>query len=393
MAVGKLKSLSVAGANALDLVWDDNHAARVELSAIIAGHQGLKPIKPAKAFAQAKLSRDRWSVEWQDGIDFGATQLRRWAAEQSGDSMPPADFRAWVTAHGMTLDEAAAALGLSRRMVAYYLSGEKQIPRTVMLAIEGLWGMRGYKPWSTIPSEAVVAKFHDQSVQLLHSSEFDLTRASSPVLLALYISLIEYVGTMLVLTRKRARTGFSSVFRSYLECLVDFSNLLSDDTYFLELEGRDNKEWLAVLRDAEAGNPFLAGIVSSESFQSQYATRKSSFDSLRKKGFGKMTRLEAFTKANMQNEYRSVYNFECAEAHNNIRALEKRHVDVVREGVHRLMIYGSEDDTYFGVRLAQSGYFLVGAGVELHENFQTGCSDTLRDLAKLYPANEVFPET
>lgn len=37
----------------------------------------------------------------------------------------------------LTLDSAAAALGLSRRMLAYYRSGAKPVPRTVALACLG----------------------------------------------------------------------------------------------------------------------------------------------------------------------------------------------------------------------------------------------------------------
>jgi hypothetical protein len=42
-----------------------------------------------------------------------------------------------MEAHELTLDSAASALGLSRRMIAYYASGEKEIPKTVLLATEG----------------------------------------------------------------------------------------------------------------------------------------------------------------------------------------------------------------------------------------------------------------
>jgi len=34
------------------------------------------------------------------------------------------------------LTAAAEALGLSRRTVAYYVSGEQQVPRTVLLALK-----------------------------------------------------------------------------------------------------------------------------------------------------------------------------------------------------------------------------------------------------------------
>ncbi len=138
MAIGKMVSLAVAGPGKLELEWDDGHAAAVDLGEIIAAHAGLKPIRAAKAFAKAALSEDGWSVEWLGGIDFGSPQLRRWADEQAGETMRADDFRAWMETQALTLDSAAAALGLSRRMIAYYASGEKPIPKTVLLATEGL---------------------------------------------------------------------------------------------------------------------------------------------------------------------------------------------------------------------------------------------------------------
>jgi len=51
----------------------------------------------------------------------------------SGDA-----FHTWRVRKNFTLDEAAHALGLSRRMVAYYDQGERPIPRTVALATLGL---------------------------------------------------------------------------------------------------------------------------------------------------------------------------------------------------------------------------------------------------------------
>jgi hypothetical protein len=50
--------------------------------------------------------------------------------------MPAPAFRAWMARHALTLDRAAEALDLSCRTVAYYLSGEQPVPKTVMLATE-----------------------------------------------------------------------------------------------------------------------------------------------------------------------------------------------------------------------------------------------------------------
>jgi hypothetical protein len=144
MAVGKLVSLAVTGPNALELAWDDGYSAQVDLADVIASHPGLKPIRAAKAFAKAAIARDGWSVEWPGDIDFGSPQLRRWADEQAGETMRASDFRTWMETHDLTLYGAASALGLSRRMIAYYASGEKPIPKTVLLATEG-WRMLGRK--------------------------------------------------------------------------------------------------------------------------------------------------------------------------------------------------------------------------------------------------------
>ncbi len=137
MNIGKLASLAVAGESALQLAWDDGRSARVDLSAVIAGRAVLAPLAVPAEFGAATLSPDGWSVEWPCGVDFGSAQLRRWADEQAGLTMPAAAFKAWVGAHGFTLDRAAEALGLSRRTVAYYLSGAHPVPKTVMLATVG----------------------------------------------------------------------------------------------------------------------------------------------------------------------------------------------------------------------------------------------------------------
>ncbi|MEP6869391.1 MAG: DUF2442 domain-containing protein [Novosphingobium sp.] len=137
MSIGIITAVTVSGDRAITLTWDDGEIAPVNLAATIAALKALAPLTDPVEFSQARLSHDGWSVEWPSGIDFGAPQLRRWAHEQSGKAMPPALFRAWIDRHHFTLDRAAEALGLSRRTVAYYLSGEQPVPRTVMLATVG----------------------------------------------------------------------------------------------------------------------------------------------------------------------------------------------------------------------------------------------------------------
>jgi Protein of unknown function (DUF2442) len=136
----KITNVTPISATAISVAWDDGDTTTIDLGTVIHSRTALQPLAQADEFAAVTASDDGWSLEWPCGIDFGAPQLRRWGDEQAGRTMAPAAFREWVECHGFTIDAAAAALGLSRRTIAYYLSGEQPIPKTVMLATVGYDG-------------------------------------------------------------------------------------------------------------------------------------------------------------------------------------------------------------------------------------------------------------
>jgi hypothetical protein len=72
------------------------------------------------------------AIAWgaNDEVDMSATMLEHLASE----TMVHADFRAFMERNKLTLDAAAAQLGIGRRLAAYYASGEKPIPRYIALA-------------------------------------------------------------------------------------------------------------------------------------------------------------------------------------------------------------------------------------------------------------------
>lgn len=145
MSLGKLVSVEAIGPRRLELAWDDGRLLPLDLSEVIGARKQLAALSKQSEFARVRVSGDGWSLEWPCGIDFGSAQLRRWAEEQAGEIMRAEDFRAWVERSMLTQEGAAQALGLSRRMIGYYLSGEKPIPKTVLLATEG-WAARARVP-------------------------------------------------------------------------------------------------------------------------------------------------------------------------------------------------------------------------------------------------------
>ena len=116
--------------------WTNNQEMTVNLEEPVSRLKGLRPLRTQAVFARAAVGEDGYSVTWPGDIDMGADRLWEMALEQNGHA-DAAEFIRWRWKHGLSLTAAAEALGLSRRTVAYYVSGEQEVPRTVLLALKG----------------------------------------------------------------------------------------------------------------------------------------------------------------------------------------------------------------------------------------------------------------
>jgi hypothetical protein len=120
----------------VQLSWVDGNTANVDLSEPIQRLKGLRSLRSPEVFAQVRLEEGGRSLEWPGDIDIGADTLWDYTlvAQGRGDTLA---FRRWRQCHALSLSAAAEALGISRRMIAYYYSGNKPVPKTVLLAIKG----------------------------------------------------------------------------------------------------------------------------------------------------------------------------------------------------------------------------------------------------------------
>lgn len=126
----------------LRLTYADGQTFEVDLSEWIHTARALAPLKDKALFAQAKVGLGGRSVDWiEDELDLAADNLRNLAIEQAGGIGHERIWR-WLHETGLTLEQAAEALGISRRMLIYYRDGEKPIPRHIWLACLGWQAVR-----------------------------------------------------------------------------------------------------------------------------------------------------------------------------------------------------------------------------------------------------------
>ena len=123
----------------LHLRWDTGDETQVDLSGHIGAFRLYEPLRRDPAlFATARVGEHGVDVAWSDEIDVAADTLWRLAQEQAERTLSAQAFREWRLKRAMTLDAAARALGVSRRMIAYYEQGKRPVPRVVALATRGL---------------------------------------------------------------------------------------------------------------------------------------------------------------------------------------------------------------------------------------------------------------
>ena len=125
----------------LQLSFADGFRASVCLAEPIRRHRSLRSLLDPQIFRRVRP--DCWNLgvifNDDDDLSLASDSLRAWAIEQAG-GFSHLQVMAWMAHHGLTLDAAALALGVSRRMLAYYRSGRRPIPRPIGLAMVG-WGI------------------------------------------------------------------------------------------------------------------------------------------------------------------------------------------------------------------------------------------------------------
>lgn len=126
----------------LRLTFQDGSIYTVSLAEDFDKFPRLRPLQDPVAFAQATLiAGEGWTVEWEAlDIQIGADTLWLDAQAQNAPDENTRIFARWRARHGLSLADAAQALGMTPRTMSAYGSGTRPVPRYIALACKG-WEM------------------------------------------------------------------------------------------------------------------------------------------------------------------------------------------------------------------------------------------------------------
>jgi hypothetical protein len=143
-----ITSAQAIGPVSLSLVWSDGTAADLNLRGFL-GDRAFVALRAPAEFERVKVGDWGHSLAWPSGCEIGADTLwlETLSATGHGDTRL---FLEWRLRHALSLSKAADALGISRRMTAYYSSGEKPVPKPILLACRG-WEVDDGRSLSALP--------------------------------------------------------------------------------------------------------------------------------------------------------------------------------------------------------------------------------------------------
>ncbi len=179
----------------------------------------------------------------------------------------------------------------------------------------------------------VVAQY-EALAEMVHSAseavQFDPNNPQQLCSIALHGTLLELSRALVALIKLREATGTPVLLRAMLEAYVDLSNLVTDDKYLHRMSAAWQKQRLRLAKAAYergANNPYLASITEDRELAMVIKEIQADLRRRSKEGVGELTIQARFELAGEQDRYDSVYAHLCSHGHNNLNALEDRHIE------------------------------------------------------------------
>ena len=139
MKRARLAGIEVLNSFRMRLDFVGGEVYTLDFQPLLDESPGLARLRDPVAFAGATLvDGEGWTVEWPAlDIQIGADTLWLDAQAQNAPDENTRIFAQWRARHGLSLSQAAQALGMTSRTISAYGTGARPVPRYIALASKG----------------------------------------------------------------------------------------------------------------------------------------------------------------------------------------------------------------------------------------------------------------
>ena len=182
----------------------------------------------------------------------------------------------------------------------------------------------------------------------------------------MYGSIVELSSSIKVLYQYGHFTAIPVLLRTILEAFVDLHNLCQDPKYGYFLTMNSHSESLGFLKAAQNDQNVYANMIAQDpNIDEHIANFEKKIKVLKTNGNKRLNVRERFEKADMGDEYQTIYNMLCTASHNDILALRTRHLVISGESFS-LEIFKKEDIKTMYESLGIASELLWRATNEIH---------------------------
>jgi Family of unknown function (DUF5677) len=224
-------------------------------------------------------------------------------------------------------------------------------------------------------------RLHDECIRLMTGVPFDGQLHKDGLSVAYYNRLVELTGNYLLLFNRLQGAGASSIFRSFLEAFVEFTNLSLDRNYYKHIFARFHDDRCRILNAAIAGNPYLEASATHPEIKNSLLLHERRLQELRDSGFKPLQAKQRFQKAGMIDEYESIFRFESNGAHSDLASLMQQNLEVVDNEICHVL-YREWKPSDFEAHLWSVNSLLLKSTKVLHMRLKSGKLDAIAALEK-----------
>jgi hypothetical protein len=173
-----------------------------------------------------------------------------------------------------------------------------------------------------------LARVLDGALKILPTVKFDKHDPQHLAAICLYATIFQSVSDCFRLVEEPATVAVPIIMRSMLESYADLCAVIQDRDYPKKMLATFHQEQRKHLEDMLKfpGNPFHADVATHIDPGVKLKEVQVESDKFRKEKHFPLSVFERFKLAGLSDLYRTVYWQLCLDAHNNIAALEQRHV-------------------------------------------------------------------
>ncbi len=220
-----------------------------------------------------------------------------------------------------------------------------------------------------------------ESISDAAAFKFDKHHPQHLSALCVYCTLIELARSELTLLENGDVTAMPAVLRTIFEAYADLRAILEDPDYYKNMYATFLEEKFRFLRNVErsASNPFLIPIAGRLDVKSELVKLEQERQEHKSAGRPPLSTAARFRAAKLEHEYESMYWLLCLEGHNNMSALDDRHIEKTGDEFEVLRFKDAGPDDL--VRLLDALAAVVTDGtIRLHAFLDTGLHPKYRSI-------------